>query len=114
MDTLGFEAKLGDCKSFSSGLYLPKITQTMKDKGLNIITTSNGNGIDAKKAAIQAAMAQIQKQYGTGSIMRLGERAEKLTTDVISTGSIALDLALGVGGLPKGRIIEIYGPEASG
>lgn len=72
------------------------------------------NGIDAKKAAIAAAMAQIQKQYGTGSIMRLGERAEKMTTDVISTGSIALDLALGVGGLPKGRIIEIYGPEASG
>lgn len=72
---------------------------------------SNG---DAKKAAILAAMAQIQKQYGTGSIMRLGERVEKFTTDVISTGSLALDLALGVGGLPKGRIIEIYGPEAGG
>lgn len=72
------------------------------------------NGEDAKKAAILAAMAQIQKAYGTGSIMRLGERVEKLTTEVISTGSIALDLALGVGGLPKGRIIEIYGPEASG
>lgn len=72
------------------------------------------NGNDAKAAAISAALAQIQKQYGTGSIMRLGERVEKLTTEVISTGSIALDLALGVGGLPKGRIIEIYGPEASG
>ena len=69
---------------------------------------------EAKKAAILAAIAQIQKQYGTGSIMRLGERAEKFATDVISTGSIALDLALGVGGLPKGRIIEIYGPEAGG
>ena len=69
---------------------------------------------DARKAAISAAMAQIQKQYGTGAIMRLGERVEKLTTQVISTGSIALDLALGVGGFPKGRIIEIYGPEASG
>lgn len=73
--------------------------------------TTNG---DAKKAAILAAMAQIQKQYGTGAIMRLGERVEKFTTDVISTGSLALDLALGVGGLPKGRIIEIYGPEAGG
>ncbi|MBI2599351.1 recombinase RecA [Candidatus Daviesbacteria bacterium] len=72
---------------------------------------SNG---EAKKAAVLAAMAQIQKQYGTGSIMRLGERVEKFTTDVISTGSIALDLALGVGGLPKGRIIEVYGPEAGG
>jgi recombination protein RecA len=75
---------------------------------------SSGNGIDAKKAAIAAAMQQIQKQYGTGSIMRLGERAEKMATEVVSTGSIAVDLALGVGGVPKGRIIEIYGPEASG
>jgi recombination protein RecA len=69
---------------------------------------------EARKAAISAAMQQIQKQYGTGSIMRLGERGEKLTTQVIPTGSIALDLALGVGGLPKGRIVEIFGPEASG
>ena len=74
--------------------------------------TSNNN--EAKKAAISAAMAQIQKTYGTGSIMRLGERTEKMTTQVIPTGSIAVDLALGVGGLPKGRIIEIYGPEAGG
>lgn len=72
------------------------------------------NNVDAKKAAIDTAMAQIQKQYGTGSIMRLGERVEKFTTEVISTGSIALDLALGVGGLPKGRIVEVYGPEAGG
>ncbi|MBU1031465.1 recombinase RecA [Patescibacteria group bacterium] len=69
---------------------------------------------EARKVAISAAMAQIQKQYGTGSIMRLGERVEKLGTDVISTGSIALDLALGVGGLPRGRIVEVYGPEAGG
>ena len=68
----------------------------------------------AKSAAVLAAMAAIQKEYGAGSIMRLGERAEKMTTDVVSTGSIALDLALGVGGFPRGRIIEIFGPEASG
>lgn len=73
-----------------------------------------GNSFDAKKAAIMAAMQQIQKTYGTGSIMRLGERAEKFSVEVIPTGSLALDLALGVGGLPKGRIIEIFGPEASG
>lgn len=72
------------------------------------------NNQDAKSAAIAVAMAQIQKQYGTGSIMRLGERTEKLTVQVISTGSIALDLALGAGGLPRGRIVEIFGPEASG
>ncbi|MBI2338012.1 recombinase RecA [Candidatus Daviesbacteria bacterium] len=75
---------------------------------------NNHQNNDARKAAISAAMAQIQKQYGAGSIMRLGERVEKFTIDVIPTGSIALDLALGVGGLPKGRIIEIFGPEASG
>lgn len=69
---------------------------------------------EVKKAAIAAAMQQIQKQYGAGSIMRLGERAEKLTTQVIPTGSIALDLALGVGGLPRGRIVEIFGPEQGG
>ncbi len=76
--------------------------------------SSNSSNNEAKKAAIAAAMAQIQKQYGTGSIMRLGERAEKLSTQVISTGSLATDLALGVGGLPKGRIIEIFGPESGG
>lgn len=69
---------------------------------------------DGKKAAILAAMQQIQKQYGTGAIMRLGERAGRLTTQVISTGSLGLDLALGVGGLPKGRIVEIFGPEQGG
>ncbi len=72
------------------------------------------NSHDDKLAAVSAALAAIQKEYGAGSIMRLGERAEKMTTEVISTGSIALDLALGVGGLPRGRIIEIFGPEASG
>lgn len=79
----------------------------------NGISTSNANQ-DAKKAAIMTAMQQIQKQYGNGSIMRLGERAEKMMTEVISTGSLAVDLALGVGGVPKGRVIEVFGPEASG
>lgn len=69
---------------------------------------------DAKRAAIATAMQQIQKTYGTGSIMRLGERSERMATEIISTGSLAVDLALGVGGLPKGRIVEIFGPEASG
>jgi len=59
-------------------------------------------------------MDQIEKQYGKGSIMKLGDRDERYKVDVIPTGSIALDLALGVGGLPRGRIVEIYGPEASG
>lgn len=66
-----------------------------------------------KKRAIDGAMAQIEKMYGKGSIMRFGDRGE-LNVEYIPTGSLALDLALGIGGLPKGRVIEIYGPESSG
>ena len=68
---------------------------------------------DDKKRAIDTAMAQIEKMYGKGSIMRLGDQTN-LAVDYIPTGSLALDVALGIGGLPKGRIIEIYGPESSG
>ncbi|MCL5438532.1 MAG: recombinase RecA [Patescibacteria group bacterium] len=67
-----------------------------------------------KLEAVKLAMEQIEKQYGRGSIMRFGEAAGKLDVSVISTGCLPLDLALGVGGLPRGRIIEIFGPEASG
>lgn len=67
-----------------------------------------------KLSAVQAAMDQIEKQYGRGSIMRLGETQDKFDISVISTGSLPIDLALGVGGVPRGRIVEIYGPEASG
>ncbi len=69
---------------------------------------------NAKLESIRIAMDQIEKQYGRGSIMRFGEAAQKLDISVISTGCLPLDLALGVGGLPRGRIIEIYGPESSG
>ncbi|KKT67162.1 MAG: Protein RecA [Candidatus Woesebacteria bacterium GW2011_GWA2_44_33] len=72
-------------------------------------------GGSAKLQAIRLAMDQIEKQYGRGSIMRLGERSgAQLKVEAVPTGSIALDLALGVGGLPRGRITEVYGPEASG
>lgn len=70
--------------------------------------------VDHKLQAIRLAMDQIEKQYGKGSIMKLGEKTNKMTIDVISTGSVTIDVALGVGGLPKGRIVEIFGPEASG
>ena len=66
-----------------------------------------------KKRAIETAMAQIEKLYGKGSIMRCGDE-QAANVEAISTGSLALDLALGIGGLPKGRIVEIYGPESSG
>lgn len=69
---------------------------------------------DNKKKALSAALGQIEKQFGKGTIMRMGDDAIARDIDVISTGSLGLDLALGIGGLPRGRIVEIYGPESSG
>ncbi len=68
----------------------------------------------AKKAVLDKAVGEILKRYGEGSIMKLGEATNMLTTDAIPTGSLSLDIALGVGGVPRGRITEIYGPESSG
>jgi len=67
-----------------------------------------------KLKALDIALAQIEKQFGKGSIMKLGESSAGMSIDVIPTGSLAIDLALGVGGVPRGRVIEIYGPESSG
>ena len=67
-----------------------------------------------KSKALDAAVAQIERAFGKGSIMRMGARAEGQNVDVVPTGSLGLDLALGIGGLPRGRIIELYGPESSG
>ena len=64
--------------------------------------------------ALEAAIAQIERSFGKGSLMRLGSREAGAGVEVISTGSLGLDIALGVGGLPKGRVVEIYGPESSG
>ncbi|KAB8140927.1 recombinase RecA [Chloroflexia bacterium SDU3-3] len=67
-----------------------------------------------KEKALAAAVSQIDRKYGKGSIMKMGEASSRLNIEVIPTGAIALDIALGVGGLPRGRVIEIYGPESSG
>lgn len=67
-----------------------------------------------KDKALDAAMAQIQKQFGKGAIMKLGDAGSHMNVEAISTGSISLDLATGIGGVPKGRVVEIYGPESSG
>ena len=67
-----------------------------------------------KSKALDAALAQIERSFGKGSIMRLGSNENIIEIETISTGSLSLDIALGVGGLPKGRIVEIYGPESSG
>ncbi|MBQ4068569.1 MAG: recombinase RecA [Lachnospiraceae bacterium] len=67
-----------------------------------------------KLKALDAALAQIEKQHGKGSVMKLGDRSKSMSIETIPTGSLSLDIALGLGGVPKGRIIEIYGPESSG
>ena len=67
-----------------------------------------------KVKALESAIAQIEKQYGKGSVMKLGDTASRMEVEAVPTGSLSLDIALGVGGIPKGRVIEIYGPESSG
>ena len=70
--------------------------------------------LNQKTQALDSAIMQIEKQFGKGSIMRLGDESSKVQIPSISTGSLELDVALGIGGLPRGRVIEIYGPESSG
>lgn len=71
-------------------------------------------GLDERQKALDAAIAKIQKDYGQGSIMKLGDSMNNMDVEVIPTGALSLDIALGVGGIPRGRIVEIYGPESSG
>ncbi|HVO01280.1 MAG TPA: recombinase RecA [Candidatus Cybelea sp.] len=79
----------------------------------NVIRIPERDNMDKNKA-LEAALQQIERAFGKGSIMRLGGKEQLVETEVISTGSLGLDIALGIGGLPRGRIVEIYGPESSG
>jgi recombination protein RecA len=72
------------------------------------------NPTEDKKKALSAALGQIEKQFGKGSVMRMGDAGAMPDIEVVSTGSLGLDIALGIGGLPRGRVVEIYGPESSG
>src|SRR6266436_8946728 len=72
-----------------------------------------GSSMDKSKA-LEAALSQIERNFGKGSIMRLGKNNKSMDVDTVSTGSLGLDIALGIGGLPRGRVVEIYGPESSG
>jgi recombination protein RecA len=72
-----------------------------------------GGEMDREKA-LEAAISQIERNCGKGSIMRLGQNEKAVEVEAISTGSLGLDIALGIGGLPRGRVVEIYGPESSG
>lgn len=83
-----------------------------KSAGKSAVTAHAGKDSDRSRA-LDAALLQIEKQFGKGAVMKLGERSE-MVIDVIPTGALTLDLALGVGGVPKGRVVEIYGPESSG
>ena len=78
----------------------------------NVVTLMEKS--EDKKKALEAALSQIEKNYGKGSVMKLGDPENIVEIESVSTGSLGLDIALGIGGLPRGRIIEIYGPESSG
>ena len=69
---------------------------------------------EEKLKALDAALAQIEKQFGKGSVMKLGDSGANMNIETVPTGSLSLDIALGLGGVPKGRVVEIYGPESSG
>ena len=79
----------------------------------NVLELAGKRDMDKAKA-LESALAQIERNFGKGSIMKLGQREAAMDIEAISTGSLGLDIGLGIGGLPKGRIIEIYGPESSG
>ena len=81
----------------------------MNQAALRLVTRDEGD----KQRALEAALAQIDRAFGKGSVMRLGSKS-KIEVEAVPTGSLGLDIALGIGGLPKGRVVEIYGPESSG
>ena len=84
-------------------------------KVISATPSENPSKMDENKSkALAAALSQIEKQFGKGSIMKMGDKDVERGIQVVSTGSLGLDLALGVGGLPRGRVVEIYGPESSG
>ena len=82
----------------------------MTQSALRLVGKEDGD----KQRALEAALAQIDRAFGKGSVMKLGDKGKVVEIESVSTGSLGLDLALGIGGLPRGRIVEIYGPESSG
>ena len=86
----------------------------MAKKAVSSAPAAAGTNNQDKMRALDAALSQIEKQYGKGAVMRLGENTANMNVETIPTGSLSLDIALGLGGIPRGRIVEIYGPESSG
>ena len=85
----------------------------MTKSNLKVVNTTKETDKEKQKA-LEAAIGQIDQNFGKGSVMKLGQKDQALDIEAISTGSLSLDIALGIGGLPKSRIVEIYGPESSG
>ena len=99
-----------------TGLFWPHPPSPQRSAHLELVSTTEKekNKISSEKQkALEAAMGQIEKQFGKGSVMKLGE-FKAMNIEAIPTGALSLDIALGIGGIPKGRIIEVYGPESSG
>src|SRR4051812_22485129 len=96
-----------------SDLRIPVIrSEEMAAATLRVV---EGNSMDKDRSkALEVALSQIERNFGKGSIMKLGKNDRSMDIDVVSTGSLGLDIALGIGGLPRGRVVEIYGPESSG
>src|SRR3981081_4220106 len=76
--------------------------------------TDQEKAAKARDAALQGALTQIEREFGKGTVMRMGDEGAQVRCDAIPTGALSLDVALGIGGVPRGRIVEIYGPESSG
>ena len=77
-------------------------------------TSEQEKAAKAKNAALQGALTQIERQFGKGSVMRMGDEGARVNVQAVPTGALSLDLALGIGGVPRGRIVEVFGPESSG
>src|SRR3984885_667296 len=101
-----FDGALADMGSKNRGIRTPSMTQPV----LRLVGRDEAD----KQRALEAALSQIDRAFGKGSVMKLGDKGKIVEIESISTGSLGLDLALGIGGLPKGRVVEIYGPESSG
>ncbi|HEX3810972.1 MAG TPA: recombinase RecA [Rhizomicrobium sp.] len=86
----------------------------MKEAVLRVVGKDRDDTNSERKRALEAALSQIDRAFGKGSVMKLGQKEFAIDTDTVSTGSLGLDIALGIGGLPRGRVIEVYGPESSG
>lgn len=93
-----------------------KNISSIYERAVEIMADKKGKEVkfESKEKALEAALGQIEKQFGKGAVMKLGDDSRRMNVEVTPTGSLSLDIALGVGGIPKGRIIEVYGPESSG